>query len=112
MISHPGNKHRGLKFLVLDEKSERLSWADKNEKNCLQYLILMISKCFMCDLFFIKKKIYFYYNQLKFQNKVTLNKKLKQVVSVAIFFPTEEIHQTDSLSVKHFNWDESAFFKP
>jgi len=56
----------------------------------------------MCDLFFILKKC-FYYNQLKFQNKVTLNKKLKQVVLVSIFSPTEEIHHTGSLSVKHFN---------
>jgi len=38
----------------------------------------------------------FYYNQLKFQNKVTLNKKLKQVVFISISFPTEEIHQTGS----------------
>lgn len=34
---------------------------------------------------------------------MTLNKKLKQVVLVSIFFPTEEIHQTSSLSSKHFN---------
>lgn len=82
MIAYPRKKHRGLKFLVLPWKKSQNHWdfCELWQKiiiiKKLQYFILMISKCFMHDLFFIFK-IYFYCNQLTFQNKMTLNKKVK-----------------------------------
>lgn len=88
MISHLRKKHGGLKFLVLDEKSKslRLLWTDKKNKKTPAIPHFDDIKVFhVWPLFHFKKC--FYCNQLKFQNKVTLNKKLKQVVFISIFFP-------------------------